>query len=80
MVTMNIKDPRVHEMATRLASLRNTTATGAVRSALEEALLRELARHGGRAERLARLQQRARQASDDWLTDDDLYDEAGLPR
>ncbi|HHW83379.1 MAG TPA: type II toxin-antitoxin system VapB family antitoxin [Actinomycetales bacterium] len=77
---MNIKDPRVHEMAHRLARLQGTTATGAVRSALEEALARELAQHVDRDAALTRLQARVAGSTAEWLTDEDLYDEEGLPR
>ena len=36
MATLNIKDPRVHELATELARQRGTTATAVVRDALEK--------------------------------------------
>lgn len=80
MATMNIKDPRVHELAGELARLRGTTATAAVRSALEEALARELRSQKNLGAALSRLQERARLTKDTWLSDGDLYDEAGLPK
>lgn len=77
---MNIKDPRVHELAHQLAQIRGTSATKAVRSALEEALGREELGRDGRSAALNRLQERAAETKDQWLSDDDLYDESGLPR
>ncbi|HMR49838.1 MAG TPA: type II toxin-antitoxin system VapB family antitoxin [Arachnia sp.] len=79
MTTMNIKDPKVHELAHELARLRGSSATAAVRVALEEALAHER-RGKNLTERLARLQQRAATTQGDWAADDDLYDEHGLPR
>lgn len=77
---MNIKDPRVHELAHRLAALRGSTATAAVRSALEEALANELRNRGDRRGSLCALQERVRGSQAHWLTDEDLYDAEGLPR
>ena len=77
---MNIKDPRVHELAHQLAQIRGMSATGAVRSALEEALGRAERGRDGRSAALNRLQARAAETKDQWLGDDDLYDESGLPR
>lgn len=48
MRSLNIKDPRVYEMAAQLSQLENTSMTGAVRSALEESLARALARRADR--------------------------------
>lgn len=80
MPTLNIKDPEVHRLARALAARRRTSATGAVRQALEEALARHDAERAGRAERLLALGERSRAVSHPLLTDDDLYDERGLPR
>ncbi|GAB3706549.1 type II toxin-antitoxin system VapB family antitoxin [Mariniluteicoccus flavus] len=80
MATMNIKDPLVHELAHELATLRGSSATAAVRAALEEALDHERHRHIDRPSALRALQDSARSTSDQWLTDDDLYDTDGLPR
>lgn len=77
---MNIKDPRVHELAHELAQLRGSSATAAVRAALEEALAAERRRTPDLRSTVARLQERAASARAEWLTDDDLYDENGLPR
>lgn len=38
MPTLNIKDPKVREMAITLTERRHTTATGAIRQALSKAL------------------------------------------
>lgn len=81
MPTLNIKDPKVREMAMALAERRHTTATGAIRQALSEALEREQVQdREGLAERLMEIGRRASARSDSYLTDDDLYDEAGAPR
>lgn len=81
MPTLNIKDPTVREMAMSLAERRHTTATGAIRQALSEALEREEARDRvGLSERLMEIGRRAAARSGDYLTDDDIYDESGAPR
>ena len=80
MPTMNIKDPEVHRMAHELARRRGTSATGAVRDALREALEREKSSRAGMADRLMEIGRRASLNKDDFLTDDDLYDERGLPK
>lgn len=80
MVTMNIKDPEVHRLANELARIRRTSATAAVRSALEHELERvrePVVIDWGRIEHL---RERLAPASADWLTDDELYDDEGLPR
>lgn len=80
MPTMNIKDPEVHRMAHELARRRGTSATGAVRDALREALDRERSSRTGMADRLMEIGRRASLYKDDFLTDDDLYDDRGLPK
>lgn len=77
---MNIKDPKVHELAHELAALRGSSATAAVRAALEESLAAERRRRGDLRAAVARLQARAASTQAQWLTDDELYDERGLPR
>lgn len=84
-MALNIKDPRVHDLARRLAERRRTSLTGAVREALEEALARSgaFARHDDRRERLDAV---ARLCADlpvlDPRTADEVigYDERCLPR
>ncbi|HMS37141.1 MAG TPA: type II toxin-antitoxin system VapB family antitoxin [Arachnia sp.] len=80
MATMNIKDPRVHELAHELARLRGSSATAAVREALEDALAGERRRRASLGASFARLQERAAATKAEWLSEDDLYDESGLPR
>lgn len=81
---MNIKDPAVHAAAAELARRRGISLTEAVRQAVDEALVAERAKREGMAERLMEIGRRARAKADAegyvWLTDDDLYDEDGLPR
>lgn len=79
--TLNIKDPEVYRLAADLAARRGTSMTGAVRAALEEAVERAQADRSGMAERLLEIAARMRaRGLDDMLTDDDLYDDNGLPR
>jgi len=80
MATLNIKDPRVHELANELAALKGSSATRAVREALEHELEREVRGRALDLDRIRRLQERIAAASGEWLTDDDLYDADGLPR
>lgn len=80
MATMNIKDPEVRELAMQLAARRGTTATGAVRQALREALERDASERAGMAERLMAIGRASAARPEPFLTDADLYDEMGLPR
>jgi antitoxin VapB len=80
MAGMNIKDPEVRELAIKLARRRHTSMTDAVRQSLTEALEREDHGREGMAERLLEIGRRAAAKPGAWLTDDDLYDENGLPR
>ncbi|MBA2695702.1 MAG: type II toxin-antitoxin system VapB family antitoxin [Actinobacteria bacterium] len=77
---MNIKDPEVHRLARELAARRGTSATGAVREALREALAGEEARRSGTAQRLLELAAQSRTIDQPLLTDAELYDGHGLPR
>lgn len=77
---MNIKDPEVRELAERLAARRRTTMTDAVRQALAEAIDRDASSRQGMTERLIEIGRRAAAIPGPYLTDDDLYDERGLPR
>lgn len=79
MPTLNIKDPEVYRLAAELAQRRHTSMTGAVRSALEEALDREHVAAEERIRRLTEIAKRSAAKDAPWLTDDDLYDERGLP-
>ena len=80
MPTLNIKDPEVHRLAHELARRRGTSATGAVREALREALERERTRREGVDEKLLAIGAAYRAAGGRPLTDDEMYDERGLPR
>lgn len=79
--TMNIKDPEVHRLAQELASMRHTSATGAVRDALREAIERQ--RHTTRegvGPHLRDIAARGRALDEPIVDVDQLYDERGLPR
>jgi antitoxin VapB len=80
--TLNIKDPEVYRLAAELARRRGTTMTGAVREALSEAIERSRKSREGVAERLLEIAAKMREevGTDGFLTDDDLYDERGLPK
>lgn len=80
MPTLNIKDPEVHRLAAELARRRGTSMTGAVRAALEESLETSRASREGVAERLLEIGRRSAAIDEPFLTDDDLYDERGLPK
>lgn len=83
---LNIKDEALIAEAKELAALLGTSATGAVREAVRDRLLREKA---GRRERDQRMfddimavAERASKLVPPGVTSDhgDLYDENGLPR
>ena len=78
--TLNIKDPEVYRLAAKLAKHRHTSMTAAVRQALEETLERTPPGREGIAERLNEIARRSAAKPEPFLTDDDLYDEWGLPR
>lgn len=80
MATLNIKDPEVHRLAHLLARRRHTSATGAVRDALREALERDRVDRSGMAESLLAIAAEARLVHEDFRSDDDMYDDLGLPR
>ena len=78
--TMNIKDPEVRRLAMELAERRHTSMTDAVRQALVETLDREQAKQKGIADRITELAARWRAEGGTVVSDDELYDEDGLPR
>lgn len=79
--TMNIKDPEVHRMAQELAAMRHTSATGAVRDALREAIERQRQQQrAGVGVHLRDIASRGRALDEPVLEADLLYDEHGLPR
>ena len=78
---MNLKDPEVYRLARELAERRGTSMTAAVRAALAEAVEREPARPPRASlEDLLAIARRSAARPEPYLTDDDLYDELGLPR
>ena len=81
MPTLNIKDPEVYELARELADRTHTSMTNAVRVALADAVQRERRVRDDYVERMFELARLTRDASHKpFLTDDDIYDDMGLPR
>lgn len=77
---MNIKDPAVRLAAEELARRRGVSMTEAVRQALHAALAAERAKKADLFTMVAEIQRRAAMVDEPYLTDDDLYDEQGLPK
>lgn len=78
---MNLKDPEVYRLARELAERRGTSMTAAVRAALTEAVEREPARPARVSlEDLLAIARRSAARPEPYLTDEDLYDDRGLPR
>lgn len=83
---LNIKDEALIAEAKELAALLGTTATGAVREAVHERLMREKAeREAAKDDMVAAvlaIGERVRKSLPPGATSDhsDLYDEHGLPR
>ena len=83
---LNIKDDVLIAEAKELAALLGTSATGAVREAVRERLLREKAEHDERKRRkyeaIMAIAERASKLVPPGVTSDhrDLYDENGLPK
>lgn len=77
--TLNIKDPEVYRLASELAERHHISMTAAVREALTEALQRASRTAEERIQRMTEIAERAAAIEGPWLTDDDLYDERGLP-
>jgi len=85
-MSINIKNPRVHELARRAAALTGESQTSVIERALVK-LLEELDAESSaesrrrRVERiLADFDRRLTDADRLALSTDDLYDDAGLPR
>lgn len=82
--TLNIKDPEVYALAQELARWRRTSMTAAIRQSLEESVTEARRSREGIADRLMEIGRRSREKIDRLgivpLTDEDLYDERGLPR
>jgi len=80
MPTLNIKDPEVYRLAAELAKKRQISMTAAVRDALQDALSRRDTEIQARIDRIMEISRRAAAIDAPFLTDDDLYDEMGLPK
>ncbi|MEI2774615.1 MAG: type II toxin-antitoxin system VapB family antitoxin [Tetrasphaera sp.] len=80
MATLNIKDPEVHRLARELARRRGTSATGAVRAALQEALRHDIAQDDTMVDDLLAIGRRSSARTEPFLDEADLYDGDGLPR
>lgn len=81
MPMLTIKDPQVYENVRELANRKGMTMTAVVRELAQREL--ETTRRPTYEEKLQAihdLQEWAAFASGTWLTDDDLYDENGLPK
>jgi len=78
--TLNIKDPDVYDLARELAQRRGVSLTAAVKEALEDSLAASRASRDGVAEALMEIGRRSAARPEPFLTDDDLYDENGLPK
>jgi hypothetical protein len=85
-IQLNIKDPKTTALVTELAQLTGRSKTEAIRLAVEAAIAREKA---GKQEEIARkiarihdivARGRTLVRPEDMLTDDDMYDENGLPK
>ena len=85
-VQLNIKDPKTTALVTELAEITGRSKTEAIWLAVEAALAREKARKDEALEQkladIAAIVERARALvrPGDILTDDDMYDECGLPK
>lgn len=77
--TLNIKDPEVYRLASELAGKRGISMTAAVRDALTDALARREVEVQARIARIEEISLRSAARPEPFLTDDDLYDENGLP-
>lgn len=80
---MNIKDPEVYRLAKELAERRHTSMSAVVRAALEDSAAKDRPAKPT-VEEIMEIGRQARAAMDaagvTFLTDDDLYDERGLPK
>ena len=85
-MSINIKNPRVHELARRAAALTGESQTSVIERALLR-LLNELEAESSVDSRRARvdriladIHRRVSESDLDAISIDDLYDESGLPR
>ena len=80
MPTLNLKDPEVYRLASELARRRHLSMTRAVREALTDALERTRLTPEEKIRRMTEIAERSQANPEPFLTDDDLYDDWGLPR
>ncbi len=78
--TLNIKDPEVYELASELARRRGTSMTGAVREALTQAIAQDERQVEDKIRRMTEIAAQASAIDAPWVTDDEIYDERGLPK
>jgi antitoxin VapB len=85
-MSLNIKNPEAHQLATELARLRGVSVTQAVLDAVRDGLVREKERRkpGALTEELLAIAQRCAAHMQPGFTSADhadlLYDEQGMPR
>jgi len=84
-MSMNIKSEEAHQLAKELSALTGESVTKVVTVALQERLTRVKHEAGGSlSEQLLaigkRCSERLKKSKYKILTDDDLYDELGLPK
>ncbi len=89
-MSLNIKDPEVHEMARKVAATHGISMTGAVKEALREKIEKDQAaldsapRKKNLSELVLEFREKYREELKDvphsWEINDLLYDEYGLPK
>jgi antitoxin VapB len=77
--TLNIKDPEVYRLAAELAERRHTSMTDAVRQALTEGLEREIQERQPLGQAIAKAAAQWRAEGGTVVSEDELYDDNGLP-
>jgi len=84
-MSINIKNPRVHELARRAAALTGESQTSVIEQALQRMVDDLEAEADGEARRaqvdrlVNDIHHRVRRSAGGAMTIDDLYDDAGLP-
>jgi antitoxin VapB len=84
-MSLNLKNPRAHELAAELAKITGESLTDAVITSLEQRLARERDKAAGttKAERILAFAKRFAAGIDPSLKSEDhawLYDENGMPK
>ncbi|MBB1587231.1 MAG: type II toxin-antitoxin system VapB family antitoxin [Propionibacterium sp.] len=80
MTALIIDDPRVQLMINTLAEQRGSTPVDVVREAVEQQLSEQEQRRIDRLAAIKEIQEEARPYRHLFLTDEDIYDENGLPK